>query len=88
MMNKIMNEALRKLAENYIGSGVGSKQKLLVSNEDAAEGARSANLLAQTDDDGLVGRAVSRISHQEIQNQKMVLRRYLIYLRKIQMIIF
>lgn len=65
-----MNEALRKLAENYIGSGVGSKQKLLVSNEDAAEGARSANLLAQTDDDGLVGRAVSRISHQEIQNQK------------------
>lgn len=65
-----MNEALRKLAENYIGTGVGTKQKLLVSNEDAVEGANSANQLAQTDDDGLVGRAVSRISHQEIQNQK------------------
>lgn len=70
MINKIMNEALRKLAESYIGSGVESKQKLLVSSEDAEEGARSANQLAQSDDDGLIGRTVSRISHQEIQNQK------------------
>lgn len=68
-MNKIMNESLRKLAENYIGTSIG-KKKLIVSKDDAIDGAKSASLLVPMDDDGLANRVVSRISHQEIENQK------------------
>lgn len=69
-MKEILNETLRKWASKYMGANDGDGQKLLVSQDTngTVEGAQERAL--QLKDDGLVARAISRISHQELENQK------------------
>ena len=70
-MKKILNDKLRKWADKYMGANDGSAQKLLVSQDAACTDERTEERgLQLKNDDGLVARAVSRISHQELENQK------------------
>ena len=70
-MKKIMNNTLRKLADNYMGAGLLSKQNILDTD---AQGGEEMNVatsyeLSPTEVKGLRSRAASRITRQEIQNQ-------------------
>lgn len=71
-MNELINDTLRKLANNYFGESETTGQKLLVSDEQANKHDDESHQLSPIDDGGLIGRAISRISHQEIQNQKNI----------------
>lgn len=66
-----MNNTLRKLADNYMGAGLLSKQNILDTD---AQGGEEMNVatsyeLSPTEVKGLRSRAASRITRQEIQNQ-------------------
>lgn len=70
-MKKILNNTLRRLADNYMGDGMLSKQILLDTDAHGGEKITVANAYEQspTEIRELKSRAISRITRQEIQNQ-------------------
>ncbi len=70
-MKRNLRDVLHRYADKYMGAGIATEQKLLVSKEETAgESIPTDSRLTTTYDEGLINRTISRISHQEIENQK------------------